>query len=88
MDPSVFLPMLRQAGEHSAEDLLARIEVPTVVIAAERDTFTPSWLAEEMAKKIPGAEHVVIAGASHAAPVEQPLPMIAALRRMLSRAET
>jgi pimeloyl-ACP methyl ester carboxylesterase len=87
MDPSVFLPMLRQAGEHSAEDLLGTITVPTVVIAAERDTFTPSWLAEEMAGKIPGAEHVLVAGASHAAPVEQPLPMIAAIRRMLARAD-
>lgn len=72
MDPDVFLRMLRHAGRHDARASLERIEVPTLVIAAERDTFTPTALADEMAHAIPGAEIEVIEGASHAAPVEQP----------------
>ncbi|MEM9192239.1 MAG: alpha/beta hydrolase [Myxococcota bacterium] len=73
MDPDVFLQLLEDAGDHSAEDLLAAIDVPSLVIAAENDTFTPPALAKAMADHIPGAEHFAIRGGSHAAPVEQPV---------------
>ena len=72
MDPDVFLQLLEAAGEHSAEDVLESIDVPSLVIAAERDTFTPSELAEQMAEKI-GCDLFMIRGGSHAAPVEQPM---------------
>lgn len=83
MEPRLFLAMLRLAGEHSAEDVLARIEVPALVIAAERDTFTPPVLARHMAEEIPGAELLVLTGASHAAPIEQPRVIESALDRWL-----
>jgi pimeloyl-ACP methyl ester carboxylesterase len=73
MDPDVFLELLDAAGEHSAEDLLGVIDVPTLVFAAERDTFTPPELAEAMTQAIAGAELFVLRGGSHAAPVEQPM---------------
>jgi len=73
MEPKTFLAMLRLAGEHTAEDLLERIDVPTIVIAAERDTFTPAALAKHMAECIPGGELFELRGASHAAPIEQPV---------------
>ena len=72
MDPDVFLRMLESAGRHDATGLLQDIDVPTLVVAAEHDTFTPMALAEEMAAAIPSAELEVIEEASHAAPVEQP----------------
>jgi pimeloyl-ACP methyl ester carboxylesterase len=72
MDPDVFLRMLECAGKHDARDFLPDVDVPTLVVAAEHDTFTPVALAEEMATAIPNAELEVIEGASHAAPVEQP----------------
>jgi pimeloyl-ACP methyl ester carboxylesterase len=72
MDPKVFLGMLRHAGEHDARGFLGEIDVPALIIAAERDTFTPMQLADEMAMSIPGSELEVIEEASHAAPVEQP----------------
>jgi len=72
MNPDVFLRMLQFAGDHDARGFLANIEVPTLVVAAEHDTFTPMTLAEEMADAIPDAELEVVDGASHAAPVEQP----------------
>ncbi len=71
LEPSLFLSMLKLAGEHSAEDLLASIEAPTLVIAAERDTFTPPELARHMAEAIPEAELLFLEGASHAAPIER-----------------
>jgi len=72
MNPDVFLRMLQYAGAHDAEAFLPEIAVPTLVVAAERDTFTPMELANEMARAIPNAELEVIEEASHAAPVEQP----------------
>lgn len=72
MDPEVFLPMLQHAGRHDARAFLPEVRVPTLVVAAEHDTFTPMPLAEEMAAAIRDAELVVIEEASHAAPVEQP----------------
>ncbi len=73
MDPDVFLELLESAGEHTAEDLLEHIEAPCLVVAAEKDTFTPPELARTMAAAITGAEFFVIRGGSHAAPVEQPI---------------
>jgi pimeloyl-ACP methyl ester carboxylesterase len=72
MDPDVFLRMLQRAGQHDARGFLPDVDVPTLVVAAEHDTFTPMALAEEMAAAIPNAELEVIEEASHAAPVEQP----------------
>lgn len=71
MDPALFFRMLSAAGSHSAEDLLPSIRVPVLVLAAERDSFTPVRLAEQMARQIPGAQIVRLEGASHAAPLEQ-----------------
>lgn len=71
MDVRLFLAMLSAAGEHSAEDLLPKVNVPTLVVAGERDTFTPLFLAESMAKSIPGSELYVAKEGSHAAPLEQ-----------------
>jgi pimeloyl-ACP methyl ester carboxylesterase len=73
IDPEIFLAMLQQAGHHSAEDLLPSIDVPTLILAAEKDTFTPPDIARWMADAIPGAELEMMRGGSHAAPVEQPL---------------
>jgi len=72
MDFPMFLRMLSAAGEHSAEDLLPKIDVPALVIAGERDTFTPPYLAEWMAEKIPSAELFVVKPGTHVAALEQP----------------
>jgi pimeloyl-ACP methyl ester carboxylesterase len=84
MDPDVFLPMLQLAGEHSAEDLLPDVRVPSLVIAAERDTFTPPELARRMAELIPNAEHHLLKGGSHAAPIEQPAMIVERIERFLA----
>jgi pimeloyl-ACP methyl ester carboxylesterase len=72
VDIGMFLRMLTKLGEHSCEDMLESIQVPTLIIASEKDTFTPSWLSNGMAKAIPGSSYDLIPGGSHAAPVEQP----------------
>ncbi|UJR81773.1 alpha/beta fold hydrolase [Sandaracinus amylolyticus] len=84
MEPGIFFAMLRLAGEHTAEDVLERIHVPALVVAAERDTFTPYALAQHMADVIPGAEFFLLRGASHAAPVEQPVAVEVRIAKWLA----
>lgn len=72
IDFPMFLRMLRAAGRHSAADVLTQIEVPVLVIAGERDTFTPSFLARAMAEIIPKGELSMVAHGSHVSPIEQP----------------
>lgn len=70
VDFELFLRMLRAAGEHSAEDLLAHVKVPVLVVAGSKDSFTPAAVSEAMAQAIPGAELDVIASGTHLAPLE------------------
>ncbi|NUP11300.1 MAG: alpha/beta hydrolase [Polyangiaceae bacterium] len=70
IDLPMFLRMLRYAGEHTAEDMLQDVKVPALVVASDRDSFTPPRLAEQMAKTLPHGELFMISG-THAAPLEQ-----------------
>lgn len=72
VDFRMFLRMLRAAGEHSAEEWLGEVDVPVLVVAGEKDTFTPASLSESMVERIPGAELLMVQGGSHVAPIEQP----------------
>ncbi len=72
VDFPMFLRMLKGAGEHSAEPYLGDIDVPVLVVAGERDTFTPASLSAVMAERIPKATLLVLERGSHAAPIEQP----------------
>jgi len=85
MEPGVFLRMLAAAGSHTAEDLLPDITAPTLVIAGDRDTFTPIRYAEQMARQIRGAELVRLDGGSHTAPLEQPERVQSAVQSFLAR---
>jgi pimeloyl-ACP methyl ester carboxylesterase len=71
VDFTLFVRMLRAAGEHTAEDLLPQIRVPTLVVAGSRDTFTPPEVSMAMAESIPGARLVLIHGGSHILPLEE-----------------
>jgi pimeloyl-ACP methyl ester carboxylesterase len=72
VDFPLFLRMLRAAGEHSAGDWLAEIAVPTLIVAGERDSFTPPFLSQSMAAAIPGSELMLVSRGTHVAPLEQP----------------
>lgn len=68
----LYLTMLQEAGEHTAEDMLESIDVPTLAIASEKDTFTPVEVMRVLAERIPNCGYVELAGASHAGPLERP----------------
>jgi pimeloyl-ACP methyl ester carboxylesterase len=71
IDLPMFLRMLWSAGQHSVKERLAEVRCPVLVIAGEKDQFTPAYLAEEMAQMMPDAELLVVQGGTHVAPLEQ-----------------
>lgn len=73
LDVAVALRLVQAMVDHSAEDVLESVAVPTLIAAGEQDLFTPAWVAEKMADAIPGSELLVIPRGTHTALVEQPL---------------
>lgn len=72
MDMRVFAHLARALAEHSAADVLPTIDVPTLVIGAGLDTFTPVWLSEDMWRQIHDSEYLHIKDGTHATPIEHP----------------
>lgn len=72
LDLETYFRTLKAAGEHDAERVLPSINVPTLVIAGDRDRMTPRELAQQMARRIPEAELLVVPGGTHYVPVEFP----------------
>jgi pimeloyl-ACP methyl ester carboxylesterase len=85
MDPRLFVRMLEAASRHDAEDHLSRVDVPTLVVAGERDTWTPFWLSRRMAAAIPGAELLVLPGGTHVGPLEHPELLALRVEKFLRR---
>jgi len=85
VDARLFVAMLSSAGSHSAEDLLTRVMVPTLVVAAGRDGFTPPERSRAIAAAVPHAELLEIPDASHTAPIEHPDLVNLAVRDFLAR---
>jgi len=86
VDFAMFLKMLRSAGDHSAEEYLKDIDVPVLIVAGEKDTFTPGSLSTWMAEQIPGSELLVVPAGTHVAPIEQPELIGARIKAFVERA--
>jgi len=85
IDPELFLALLRAAGEHSANDVLATVAIPTLVVGGMLDGFTPPQLSRRMAQTIPNAELLMVEDGSHTAPIERPETVNAAVLDFLNR---
>jgi pimeloyl-ACP methyl ester carboxylesterase len=85
IDARLFVAMLSSAGQHSADDLLPEISVPTLVVAGSRDGFTPPDRSRAMADAFPGAELLEIEGGSHTAPIERPHLVDTTVRDFVAR---
>ncbi len=72
LDMDAFFRNLRALGQHDAADVLGTVDVPALVVAGDRDVFTPIAAAQELARRIPTAELLVIRGGTHYASVEFP----------------
>ena len=84
MDLKVFIAMLKELAEHSSEEYLGEIDVPTLIIAGELDTFTPTYRSHEMHEMIPGSELLVAPNGTHIAPLELPDLINARIEKFLA----
>lgn len=72
IDPLVFFRTLESAARHTAEPYLGDIKVPTLIVAAEKDRFTPYWISRRMHTLIPDSELLTLPMCSHTGPIELP----------------
>lgn len=64
-------------------DLLAGIQVPTLVMVGEQDALTSPDVAQAYAEQIPGSQLAVIPHAGHVSNMEQPEAFLQAVRSFL-----
>lgn len=72
LDMDLYVHTLELLGEHDGRELLDDVDVPVLVIAGDRDLFTPRAAMESMVRRIRGAELLVVPGGTHYVAVEYP----------------
>jgi len=72
IDMDAFFRNLRALGDHDASSVLAKLDMPVLVITGDEDGFTPRGLAQQMARRIAHAELLVVRGGTHYTAVEYP----------------
>ncbi|NUP11012.1 MAG: alpha/beta hydrolase [Polyangiaceae bacterium] len=72
LDVEVYVKNLRALGEHDASRILETIEAPVLVITGDRDRMTPYGLSQQMVRRLPRAEILVVRGGTHYTAVEFP----------------
>jgi len=72
LDMQIYMRILELLGQYDARPFLPEVDVPTLVVAGERDSFTPRKAMRLMADAIPGAEMMVVPGGTHYVAVEYP----------------
>jgi pimeloyl-ACP methyl ester carboxylesterase len=83
LDLRACFALARDLLSHDANAALAEVRVPTLVVAGDRDLFTPIERSRELASRIPGAELLVVRGGTHAALLEQPELIALAVEKFL-----
>ncbi len=86
LDPPTLAAMALAAQAHSAEDLLPRITVPTLVVGGDSDVFAPGpRVAVHMQRKIPGSELLRLPHGTHTSLFEHHAEIGAAVDEFLRR---
>ena len=79
-DTRTLLSTYEAVAGDPAPELLSDVQCPTLLVAGERDAFTPRRVSEEMARSIPDARLEVYARATHYVPIEYPAKLSDDLR--------
>ncbi|MSP59420.1 MAG: alpha/beta hydrolase [Myxococcales bacterium] len=85
MDPGVMTAAVSSYLDHTAEEVLETIRVPTLIIAGGKDQLTPPSLSRTMQRRIAGSVLHVIEGHTHLAQVEVPERIHAVADEFLAR---
>jgi pimeloyl-ACP methyl ester carboxylesterase len=72
VDWRVYSEALGWLGRHDARDVLPKIDMPTLIMAGDRDILVPAFIAEQTHRAIPGSRLVIVEGGTHYALMEYP----------------
>jgi 3-oxoadipate enol-lactonase len=64
--------LLAMLSRTDTTPFLEKIEIPALIICGEQDKLTPLSLMKDMHEKIKSSEFVIVPGAGHMSPVENP----------------
>jgi 3-oxoadipate enol-lactonase len=82
-DTRTLLETYEAVAGDAAPELLGQIEPSTLVVAGERDLFTPRRIMEVMEERIPGASLTVYDRATHYLPIEFPARLASDMARFM-----
>lgn len=69
-DPLVMFKLIDSMRQNSGADVLPTVDVPVLILAGDRDPFTPLAVQQRMHELIAGSELVVLEGGHHTLPLE------------------
>ncbi len=72
LGPDIFFQLLTQMNEHDIIAYLSNIEIPTLVVAGNRDKVLPGYLQISLAKEIRNSELYIVHDGSHVPQVDFP----------------
>ncbi len=83
-----FLRQIEAVRRHDTLGRLPRIQCPVLIISGADDQIIPPRYAEELRRRMPHAQHVVVPGVGHALPIENPGQFSSLLARFLQELRT
>jgi pimeloyl-ACP methyl ester carboxylesterase len=83
--PETYRKAVRLLTTFDRRAQLPEIRVPTLLVAGGDDRVAPAEVMQRMARKVPGAEFVLLDGCGHLGPMDQPDPFNEALAQFLER---
>ncbi len=84
-DVAAYAASCRALGAMDLRGKIERIRCPTLVLVGEEDYATPLAMAEDIQRRIPGAELVVLPGVRHLSAPEAPEAFNPQVERLLAR---
>lgn len=84
-DLGLYHDMVLELGKHNAYDMLKKIKVPTLIIAAENDWLTPESASHLMHQQIAESELFVLNQSSHYSLMEYPELIVQRVQKFLKR---
>lgn len=84
-NPAGFRAMTWSSAEADLRDILATVDVPTLLLYGDQDARAPLDVGKALHAAIAGSELIILPGVGHVSPVEAPEPFNRELRRFLRR---
>ncbi len=83
VSPRLLVQQMTAVTLHATTSRLGKVACPTLVLTGDSDRLVPEKNSRRLAELIPGARLVVLGGAGHCFPLEQPEETLAELVRFL-----